>query len=129
MDNIIFLFALFVALELFESNWQKSDSLYGIIYNNYLVYQKSFFNFLILNPSFFYVLFLTIYLNLNSFLMYVMIVIKFTDVAFRISIIKKLNDGIKLEEIITVNIKMGFFYRYLNVIIYPITFLIAINEI
>jgi len=129
MDNLIFLFFLFVALELFEANWQKSESLYGVIYNNFLVYQKSLFTFFILNPTFFYVVFLTIYLNTDSFLMYVMMIIKFVDVAFKITMMKKLSQGQKMEEIMPVDVKMGFVYRYMNVVIYPITFLFAINAI
>jgi hypothetical protein len=118
-----------VALELFEANWQKSESLYGVIYNNFLVYQKSLFTFFILNPTFFYVVFLTIYLNTDSFLMYAMMIIKFVDVAFKITMMKKLSQGQKMEEIMPVNVKMGFVYRYMNVVIYPLTFLFAINAI
>jgi hypothetical protein len=129
MDNIIFLFFLFVALELFEANWQKSDSLYGVIYNNFLIYQKSLFTFFLLNPTFFYVLFLTIYLNQDSFLMYTMLLVKFIDMAFKITMMKKLSQGQKMEDVMPVNAKMGFFYRYMNVIIYPISFLFAINVI
>lgn len=129
MDNFIFLFFLFVALELFEANWQKSDSLYGVIYNNFLVYQKSLFTFFMLNPTFFYVVFLTIYLNIDSWLMYAMMIIKFVDVAFKITMMQKLSKGEKMEDIMPVNMKMGFLYRYMNVLIYPITFLFAINAI
>ncbi|MDX9795349.1 MAG: hypothetical protein WCY75_04605 [Sulfurimonadaceae bacterium] len=129
MDNLIFLFFLFVALELFEANWQKSDSLYGVIYNNFLVYQKSLFTFFMLNPTFFYVVFLTIYLNIDSWLMYAMMIIKFVDVAFKITMMQKLSKGEKMEDIMPVNMKMGFLYRYMNVLIYPITFLFAINAI
>lgn len=127
MDNIIFLFFLFVALELFEANWQKSDSLYGVIYNNYLIYQKSLFTFFILNPTFFYVLFLTIYLNIDSLLMYAMLIIKFADVAFKITMMKKLSEGQKMEEVMPMNVKMSFWYRYMNVGIYPVTFLFAVH--
>ncbi|MFA7091416.1 MAG: hypothetical protein WC149_06165 [Arcobacteraceae bacterium] len=129
MDNLIFLFFLFVALELFEANWQKSDTLYGVIYNNFLVYQKSLFTFFILNPTFFYVLFLTIYLHMDSFLMYAMLIIKFIDVAFKLSMMKKLSEGKKMEDVLHVNVKMGFLYRYMNVLIYPLTFLFALNII
>lgn len=129
MDNLIFLFFLFVALELFEANWQKSDSLYGVIYNNFLMYQKSLFTFFMLNPTFFYVVFLTIYLNIDSWLMYAMMIIKFVDVAFKITMMQKLSKGEKMEDIMPVNMKMGFLYRYMNVLIYPITFLFAINAI
>ncbi|MFA7084429.1 MAG: hypothetical protein WC141_07840 [Arcobacteraceae bacterium] len=129
MDTIIFLFTLFFALELFEANWQKSQSLHGTIYNNFLVYQKSLLTFFVLNPTFFYVLFLIIYLDTSSLLMFAMLIIKFIDVAFKIVMMKKLSQGEKIEDIMPVNAKMGFFFRYMNAIIYPVTFLFAINYI
>ncbi|WP_419769080.1 MAG: hypothetical protein ACNI3C_06900 [Candidatus Marinarcus sp.] len=129
MENYIFLFFLFVALELFEANWQKSDTLHGVIQNNFMVYQKSLFTFFILNPTFFYTLFLMVYLNNQTLLMLVMALIKFADVAFKISMMKKLSDGQTLEEVMPMNVKMGILYRYMNVVIYPLTFLFAIDAI
>lgn len=127
MDNILFLFFLFIALELFEVNWQKSDSLYGVIYNNYLIYKKSLFTFFIFNPTFFYALFLLVYLNVDSMLLIAIAVVKFIDVFFKISMMKKLDNGEKMEDIMRVNAKMGFTFRYMNVLIYPISFLFAVN--
>ncbi len=129
MDNILFLFAIFMALELFEAYWQKADDIYGLIYNNYLVYKKSIFNFLLFNPTFFYVLFLIIYLDINSLLLYSIAGVKFVDLYFRITMVKRLDESHKMEEIIPVNVKMSIFYRYLNTIIYPITFLFALDVI
>ncbi len=129
MDNILFLFAIFMALELFEAYWQKADDLYGLIYNNYLVYKKSIFNFLLFNPTFFYTLLLIFSLNHNSLLLYAMAGIKFVDIYFRITMVKRLDESHKMEEIIPVNVKMSIFYRYLNTIIYPITFLFALDVI
>jgi len=64
MENIYFFF-IFIAIELFETNWQKSDTLYGLINNNFLVYKKNIFVYFVLHLSFFYSLYLA--LNLNNF--------------------------------------------------------------
>lgn len=129
MDTILFLFFLFIALELFEVNWQKSDTLYGIIYNNYLLYQKSLFTFFIFNPTFFYALFLLVYLNIDSMLLIAIAVIKFIDIVFKISMMKKLSNGERMEDIMPMNAKMSFLFRYMNVLVYPVTFLFAVNYI
>ncbi len=50
--------------------------------------------------------------------------IKFVDIALRLSMIKKLNDGVDLNEIIP-NVQMSNLYRYLNVIVYPLSFLFS----
>jgi hypothetical protein len=56
-------------------------------------------------------------------------IVKFADIAFKLSIMKKLSYGISIESIIPMNIKMTPLFRYFNVIIYPLTFLFAIKFI
>ncbi|PLY09651.1 MAG: hypothetical protein C0625_00160 [Arcobacter sp.] len=127
MDVISFFF-IFIAIELFESNWQKSDTLYGFLSNNYSIYKTNIFLYFLLNFSFIYSIFLVIYLQNNSFLMLSIIGIKFLDIAFKLNIMTKIRDNIALEEIMP-NIKMNFLFRYMNAIIYPITFLFAVGYI
>lgn len=127
MDTLS-LFILFIAFELFESNWQKSDTLYGVIANNFAIYQKSIFLFFLLNIGFIYSIFLVIYLQNNSFLMLSIVGIKFLDIAFKLNLMSKISQNYPIEEILP-NIKMNFTFRYMNVIIYPITFLLATDYI
>jgi len=124
--DIISLFFIFIAVELFESNWQKSDTLYGLLGNNYSIYKTNIFLFFLLNFSFIYSIFLVIYLQNNSFWMLSIVGIKFLDIAFKLNIMGKIKDGIPLEEIMP-NIQMNFFFRYMNAFLYPFTFLIAVN--
>lgn len=124
--EILTLFIIFVAIEIFESNWQKSDSLYGLIYNNYSVYKTNIFLFFLLNASFIYSIFLVIYLQNNSFLMLSIIGVKFLDISLKLNLMKKIDNEIPLEEVLP-NIRMTLLYRYLNVLIYPITFLFSEN--
>jgi hypothetical protein len=124
--DILTLFFIFVAIEIFESNWQKSDSLYGLIYNNYAVYKKNIIFFFLLNPGFIYAIFLIIYLHNNSFLMLSIVGIKFLDISLKLNIMKKIDEEIALEEVMP-NIKMGFVFRYINVLIYPLSFILSEN--
>ncbi|RXJ83384.1 hypothetical protein [Arcobacter cloacae] len=123
--DYIYLFFIFIAVELFESNWQKSHDLYGLIKNNYLIFQKNIFLYFSLHLAFFYTIFLAIYLNNFGFWMSSIFILKFLDISFKLSIMKKLSLGISIEEIIPINVKMIPVFRYMNVIIYPLTFLIA----
>ncbi|MFY9089799.1 hypothetical protein [Arcobacter aquimarinus] len=123
--DYIYLFLIFIAVELFESNWQKSNDLYGLINNNYLIFKKNIFLYFSLHLAFFYTIFLAIYLNNFSFWMSLIFILKFLDISFKLSIMKKLSLGISIEEIVPINVKMIPVFRYMNVIIYPLTFLIA----
>lgn len=121
------LLILFIILEVFESTWQKSNTLHGVILNNYKYFTKSIFLFFILHTTFYYSIFLAIYLNNFSFWMSSIIIIKFLDISFKLSMMQKLSNGIDIIEIMPLNIKMTPTFRYFNVIIYPLSFLFAMG--
>ncbi len=123
--EIVHFFFIFVAIELFESNWQKSSTLYGMLENNFLVYKKNIFLYFILHISFFYSLYLSISLNNFGFWMSSILSLKFFDIIFKLSIMKKLSDGININEIIPFDANITRILRYLNVIIYPLLFIFA----
>jgi len=124
--DFLSLFLIFIALELFESNWQKSDTLHGVLHNNYSIYQKGIIYFFLLNPSFIYSIFLVIFLQNNGFLMLSIVGLKFLDIAFKLNLLTKMSQGIDLQEIMP-NIQMNFIFRYMNALIYPITFFFAVS--
>lgn len=126
--DIISLFFIFIAVELFESNWQKSTTLYGLLANNYKIFTSNILVYFLLNLSFIYSIFLVIYLKNNSFWLLSIVVIKFFDISFKLNLMTKMKNQIPLEEILP-NIKMTPLFRYMNVLIYPLTFLYAVEYI
>ncbi len=125
--EIVLFFLIFVGLEFFESSWQKSNSLFGLISNNFNVFHKNIFLYFVLHLSFFYTIFLSFYFNNFGFWMSSIFILKFADISFKLSIMKKLLKGISVEDIVPMNIVMTPLLRYFNVLIYPITFLFAIK--
>lgn len=123
--EILSLFLIFVALEFFESKWQKSDTLYGLLNNNFQIFQKNIFLYFLLHLTFFYTIFVSFYLNNFSFWMSSILIIKFLDISFKLSLMKKLSNGTNIEEIIPFNMTMISILRYMGVIIYPLSFLFA----
>jgi len=118
MDTIIFLFSLFIVLELFESNWQKSDTLYGLLNKNYLVYKKNMFLYFIMNPTFLFSLYLAITLNNFGFWMSSIIVLKFLDISMRLNIMNKIDKNEDITTLVPMDIDMNIYLRYMNLIIY-----------
>lgn len=125
--DFISLLLIFIFLEFFESTWQKSDTLFGLIINNFNIFRKNIFFYFSLHATFFYTIFLSFYFNNFGFWMSSIFIVKFADIAFKLSIMKKLSFGIPIENIIPMNIRMTPLFRYFNVIIYPLTFLFAIK--
>jgi len=111
----------FAGLEVFESNWQKSDKFAGVIKNNYLIYKKSVFLFILLNPTFIYALYLAISMNNYSFLMNLIIILKFVDISFRLHLCRKIDNNDDISKLIPYDMEYNFFLRYINVVIYPVT--------
>ena len=118
--EIVHFFFIFVAIELFESNWQKSSTLHGMLENNFLVYKRNIFLYFILHISFFYSIYLSISSNNFGFWMSSILALKFFDIIFKLSIMKKLSDGINIDEIVPFDANITPILRYLNVIIYPL---------
>jgi hypothetical protein len=123
--DITLLLLLFMLIEYFESKWQKADTIHNLLLNNYAIYNKNLFAYFLLNSSFIYSIFLTIYLNNYSFLMISIVSLKFFDILFKISIMQKISQDISLDTIIP-NLKIGFTLRYLNLIIYPLSFYLSL---
>lgn len=119
------LFFIFIAIELFETNWQKSDTLFGLLNNNFLVFKKNIFLYFLLHPSFFYTIFLAFYLNNFGFFISFILICKFLDIGCKLSLMKNLSNGKNIEEVFPININITPILRYLNVIIYPLLFLLA----
>lgn len=125
--EFLFLLIVFILFEFFESKWQKSDSLYGLILNNYYIYKKNIFLYFIFHITFFYSIFLSFYFNNFNFWMSSILVVKFLDISFKLSMMKKIDNGLSLSEIMPMNIKMTSLFRYINVLIYPLSFLFSMN--
>ncbi|MBP9616174.1 MAG: hypothetical protein KBD88_04040 [Aliarcobacter sp.] len=124
--TILSLFLIFIALEFFESTWQKSDTLYGLIYNNFSIFNKNIILYFLLHTTFFFTILVSFYLNNFNFWMSSILVIKFLDISFKLTLMQKLSSGKELNEIIPININMNLVFRYMNVLIYPLTFLFAV---
>lgn len=127
--DIFSLLLIFIAVELFESNWQKSDSMYGLISNNFTIYKKNIFLYFLLHISFFYTIFVSVYLNNFSFWMSSILVIKFLDIAFKLTMMQKLSNGLNIQDVMPINVKITPLFRYMNVLIYPLSFIFAIGLI
>ena len=125
MSIIIFLLFILILLEIFESTWQKSNTFYGLIKNNYQLYNKNIFLYFLFNPTFFFSIYISMFFNNFGFLMSSIIVMKFLDISFKLFLLSKIKNNEDITYLVPMNIKYTIFLRYFNVILYPITFLFS----
>lgn len=126
MTTIFILYIFFISLEIFESNWQKADSFYGVIKNNYKIYEKNIFLFILLNPTFFFAIYLSMKFNNFGFLMSSIIIMKFADICFRLFLMKKIHNDEDISHLVPVDIPYSFALRYFNVAVYPTMFFLSL---
>jgi len=126
MTTISFLFIFFLILEVFESKWQQSDSFYGVIKNNYQIYNKNIFIYFLFNPTFFFSIYLSMYFNNFGFLMSSIIVMKFLDISLRLLLMNKIQNNEDISAFIPIDIKYTFTLRYFNVFLYPMVFVLSL---
>ncbi|MGE0051122.1 MAG: hypothetical protein AB7S49_06300 [Arcobacter sp.] len=53
------------------------------------------------------------------------LILKFLDISFKLILMKNLLNGREIDELLQFNIQITPLFRYMNVIIYPITFIFA----
>jgi len=121
MSTVIFYTALYVAFELFEVWWQKSDTLYGVLQNIYRYYEKSIFFLLLIHPTFY----LLVYLMMASgYDIYIQIALglKLSDIALKILFIQKvfIKQEVDEEFRMMLGMKMEWYMLYFGVLFYPV---------
>lgn len=125
MTTILILVIFFISLEIFESTWQQSNSFYGVIKNNYKVYEKNIFLYFLFNLSFFFSVYLSMKFNNFGFLMSSIIVLKFLDISFRLFLMNKIQKDEDITYLVPMDIEYTSLLRYFNVLLYPVTFILA----
>jgi len=90
MENIFTYVVILVMLELFEAYIQRADTLYGVIKNLYMWYEKSIFAFFLIQPAFYFTLYVVIVTDVMNIYMILLLSIKVFDLFYKIELIKKI---------------------------------------
>jgi len=89
MENIYILLIIYIALELFEIQWQKAENLIGIIGKLYRYYKKSIILFFLMHPTFYFGLGLAMITDL-AFSAVALVFIKTVDIATKVLLIQQI---------------------------------------
>ena len=88
MENIFTFVAILVMLELFEVYVQRADTLFAVMKNLYMWYEKSIFAFFLMHPSFYFTLYVAIVTDVMNIYMIVLLCLKVFDLFYKIELIK-----------------------------------------
>ncbi len=90
MNNMTYFILILIALELFEANWQRSDTISGLLANLYYYYRKSIFILFLMHPSLYFVLYVMFLTDSINGWMISILLIKSTDILMKISLMRSL---------------------------------------
>jgi len=87
MENTLIIILLYIGLELFEVQWQKADTLMGVLGNLYRPYKQNLILFFIMHPTFYFGIGLAMITDL-AFSAIALLFIKTADMATKIILIQ-----------------------------------------
>ena len=120
MESLYALLIVYIVLELFETQWQKADSLMGMLLRMHTHYQKSIVWFLILHPTFYFTIWLVIVTDFNASAA-IMLFIKTVDIATKILLIQQVFEKRKLSQEMSMMLltPLNRILPYIGLVIYP----------
>ena len=129
MENIYLLIIVYIALELFEIQWQKADTLMNILGNLYRYYHKNLILFFIMHPTFYFGIALAMITDL-SFSSLALLFIKTVDMATKIILLQQVfeKQEISAEMSAMLLAPLNAFMPYLSIVVYtPLVYFAIIS--
>ncbi|WP_324173020.1 hypothetical protein [Sulfurimonas sp.] len=116
---------LFIFLEIYELQWQKAQTIMGMLARMYQHYSKSIFLFLIMHPTFYFAIG---FMVLNDYNIYAvtLLLIKSLDMITKISLIKQvfIDENLSDEMTLALLAPINKFILYMGLVIYlPLIYL------
>jgi len=127
-DLILNYVLLFLFLEIYEVQWQKANSMMGMLARMYQYYRKSIFLFLIMHPTFYFsILFmmLTVY---NPYAL-ILLGVKTADIVTKIYLIKQvfIDKRVSSELAFALLAPLNKLFPYIGIIAYPPLIYLALS--
>lgn len=119
-----------VILEIFEISWQRGKNFRDYVSSLFAFYKKGVIFFILLHPTLYFVIFAQIALQNYSLLASSLVIIKFLDLSFKISLMDKIYNNKDLgnfEPLLKGNYNIPTGFKFIGIIIYPTLFLFAFS--
>ena len=121
LDELVLNYVLlFVFLEIYEVQWQKAQTVMGMLARMYQHYSKSIFLFLIMHPTFYFSIGFVMLTDYNAYAM-ILLFIKTIDLATKILLIEQVFRKKELSQdlVLTLLTPIHSWLPYIGIVIYP----------
>ena len=119
-DTLLNYLILYTLLELYEVQWQKANTMLGMLARMYEQYDKSAFVFLLMNPTFYFAIMFVLISNYNEYAV-TLLVIKGIDVATKMILMKKvfIDKSLSKEMTLALVAPIHRLLPYIGLFVYP----------
>ncbi len=119
-DTLLNYIILFIVLELYEVQWQKANTMIGMLARMYQQYSKSIFVFLLMHPTFYFAIMFMILSDYNTYAIAIFL-IKGIDIAIKILLLKKVFIEKELSQELSLALlsPLHKLVPYIGLLVYP----------
>jgi len=127
-ENLIIYVVVYVLLELYEVQWQKAQTIMGMLARMYQWYQKSAFLFLLMHPTFYFGIYFVMVTHFNVYAV-ALLSIKAADVLTKMFLIKKvfIEQSLDKEMQEALFTPIGSVLPYIGIVLYPFFIFMALQ--
>jgi len=110
----------YIVLEIYEVQWQKANTILGMLARMYEQYRKNVFVFLLMHPTFSFALIFAMMMNYNENAL-LLLAIKTIDLALKMLLLKKvfIEKNISQEMTLALVAPLNKFMPYIGLLVYP----------
>jgi len=129
-NTLLFYIVTFMLLEVYEVQWQKAQTMIGMLARMYQHYQKSIFLFLFMHPTFYLSIYLMMLTDFNTYAVAIFIM-KGVDIATKIIFIKKIfiDKDLSREMSLALLAPLNRYILYIGLLIYPPLIYLALTKL
>ena len=119
MENIYLIILIYILLELFEVQWQKADTMMGVLGNLYRYYRRNIFLFFLMHPTFYVGIGVAMATDL-AFSAVALVFIKTVDIATKLILIQQVFEKQEINAELSAMLLAPLhpFMLYLSVFVY-----------
>ena len=125
-DALLNYLLLYIVLEIYEVQWQKANTMIGMLARMYEQYRKNIFVFLLMQPTFYFSIMFAIISNYNEYAL-VLVGIKTIDIVTKMTLIRKvfIEKNLCAEMTLALLSPSNKFMPYVGLLVYaPLIYLV-----
>lgn len=111
---------IFIFLEIYETQWQKANTMVGMLARMYEYYKKNIFLFFVMHPTFYFSIFLMLVSNYNMYAV-LFFSIKLLDIGMKLVLIKQvfIDKEVSHELSLALLTPLNKYLPFMGLAIYP----------